>query len=284
MINTKSKTYSLSAIIIFLFLPFNLMAQTDSFTSGPSDGCPSEFKSDAGLKVCGTKGFDKPSFKRKRANTDCGNTYLQLGHSQLCVLDTKLTRIKYHNDRLMVTKAKKKACGKNFIRLPNHKACVHKRVGLTLVDSQVSFQQTRKLECNSKNPESDSCKIKCAPGFFRSPEIGLCVDYHSVLNSTKRLSNKKCKNPKHWKKLDNSGICVPKMILSLEQNSTGGFELRPNEDTLSVCEDGAEIQITSLVLSPATEDENQPPASSDLNLTSNIQPVMFCMVRPRPPK
>jgi hypothetical protein len=73
-------------------------------------------------------------------------------------------------------------------------------------------------------------------------------------------------------------------MLSMVSKPTGQLELQALESDLLTCEGDAEIQVTNLVFNYAEDSEDGQSNQIINDLASNIQPVMFCMVRPRPPK
>jgi len=282
MFVTKIIVFSITCFSILI--AGNASAQNNSFSDAASSRCPDNFTWSNEFKLCATNAFDKPTFKKINASQACTSGYARMGSSGLCLLDDKHTRLSFKKGQLTISKGSKKKCGKNHIRLPGAKACVHKRVGLTLVNSKAKLVETNKLRCDSRNPESTSCKSKCATGYFRSPELGVCVNYEAALLSDTVLSTAKCDNPLHWRKLDSSGVCVPRMTLSIVENSAGTLVLEPGEGELPTCDEGAEIQIASMILNqPQGDSDNDTGIDTD-NLVSNIQPVIYCMVRPRDPK
>jgi hypothetical protein len=286
-----TKKWALLTACLSMMMSIGSAAQ-NSISSGGSADCPNNFVSSNEFRLCATNAFEKASFKELASgdltsNQTCGSGYARLANSRLCVLDNKRTRVKLKNGRLRITQGERKKCGADYIRLPNHKACIHKRIGLTSKGSKLKFVQTAKLTCDPQNPESKSCKSKCAPGFFRSPELGMCINYNAALRKNVLLGNMACKNPTHWRKLENSGVCFPKMVLSPVENSAGLIELVPSEVDLPNCRGGAEPQITSMVFGPPSiggQTSQTHSNADDTALAFTIKPVVYCMVRPRRPK
>lgn len=269
---------------ISIMMTAQVSAQNNNFANSASFTCADDFVLSNTFKLCATNAFAKPAFKELNSSQNCAPGYARLANSRLCLLNNKRTRLTFKHGQLSIVKATKEKCGSAYIRLPNQKACVHKRVGLTTNDAKLKLVQTASLTCNAKDPESKVCKFKCANGFFRSPELGVCVDYNAALRSNVVFSTQECKNINHWKKLEASGLCVPRMVLSIVRNSTGRYVIEPNENDLSSCRGGAEVQITSMVLNPETNDTSSQANATGVEQQFNIEPVMYCMVRPRPRK
>lgn len=280
---------SLGFTIIFA-TPAN--AQIGNLSSEGPGNCRSGFTHNSELALCATKQFAKPAFHSLKTRQNCKAGYKRIANSKLCVLDNKNTRVKFNDGQLTIVKASKQQCGKNFLRLPNSKACVHKRLGLTINNGKPLFVQTGKLKCDPSNPESKACKTKCSVGFFRSPELGVCVDYNAAVSSSTELSTTDCKNPLHWKKLANSGVCIPKHTLKVQSHGDTGYTLAAVIGEPSRCTGGGGFQVVNFVWEPEAEPSspgntlgtNNSSIALSTQQSLSVLPVISCMVRPPKPK
>lgn len=263
---------ALLVLIIQFFAVATVSGQTESLaTEGLSD-CPNNYLESTRLGLCATKQFDKAAFHRLGRDSNCKRGYSPMPGKRICILNRKKVEVTMRKELLLIRKSNRDRCRTGYLRLANSRVCVDSNLALTHTGDELAYKMNVNVSCENGDPQAKSCKKHCAPGFFRPPGVGLCIEYNIAIDGHASLAgfDAACSDMKHWKKISDNGLCVPMLQLGVAtgDQTSGKFSVGPNTGR---CPRGEPAHIVHLTIGGSEQSAAQA-AIGELT----VVPVVMC--------